>query len=249
MATAMNIFISWSGSESRPFAEKLKKWLPEVIQALKPWMSAVDIASGARPANEIAEILRTSTFGILCITPENNESKWIHFEAGAISKAIEGTRVIPICIRMKPSDLKPPLAWFQGKEASREDVHRLVADLNALVLEPLPTEVLDRAFERNWPDLEAELQRLPSPGTRPEPRTLDDKVDEILTLLRSQADRFSAHPIANLVVADPSTRDLIAAVLERQFREIGFEMGLQIGDVRPLEYAGSRWTVGCMINN
>jgi len=39
----MKVFISWSGQRSAAVADALRYWLPKVIQALEPWMSADDI--------------------------------------------------------------------------------------------------------------------------------------------------------------------------------------------------------------
>ena len=38
MAVDYNVFISWSGEQSRMVASGLWTWLPRVIQASKPWM-------------------------------------------------------------------------------------------------------------------------------------------------------------------------------------------------------------------
>src|SRR5262249_25941930 len=84
----MRVFISWSGDRSRLVAEALKEWLPAVIQTLEPWVSSVDIAKGTRSLEEIHLQLRDSEFGIICLTPENLKAEWIHFEAGAIAKAL-----------------------------------------------------------------------------------------------------------------------------------------------------------------
>ena len=81
----MKIFLSWSGPQSRAIAEALNDWLRRVIQAVKPFYSP-DIEKGAKWSNEIDAALEGTSFGIICLTPDNLNSPWIHFEAGALSK-------------------------------------------------------------------------------------------------------------------------------------------------------------------
>ena len=94
----MKVFISWSGKRSQALANMLRDWLPNVIQAIKPWMSDVDIDKGSRWSKDIALQLEESKVGIICLTPENLEAPWILFEAGALSKSLEKTYVCPFFI-------------------------------------------------------------------------------------------------------------------------------------------------------
>src|SRR5437899_3787788 len=88
-----NVFISWSGARSRHVAETLREWLPTVLQATKPWISR-DIDKGARGLSEIDRALKAMKVGIICLTPENLDARWIHYEAGALSKTFDDkTRV------------------------------------------------------------------------------------------------------------------------------------------------------------
>jgi hypothetical protein len=110
----MKLFLSWSGARSQAIAEALREWLPKVIQAVKPWMSAIDIDRGARWSSDIAVELSDTSFGILCITPENLNAPWIHFEAGALSKTLEKSLVCPYLLELEPTDLKGPLVQFNA---------------------------------------------------------------------------------------------------------------------------------------
>jgi hypothetical protein len=75
----MNVFISWSGPVSLQFAGVLRDWLPDVIQAIKPWVSADDIDEGTVWNAELNGQLADVRFGIICITPENANSPWLAF--------------------------------------------------------------------------------------------------------------------------------------------------------------------------
>ena len=92
----MKVFISWSGDRSRAIAEELRDWLPTIVQSLEPFISTQDVPVGGRGLNVLASELQDCSFGILCLTQENKQGQWIHFEAGALSKVIEASRVVPL---------------------------------------------------------------------------------------------------------------------------------------------------------
>ena len=112
------MFISWSGEQSKAFAEAFRNWLPKIINAVRPWLSSADIEMGARWSIDVAAKLEASKFGIICLTPNNMHSDWILFEAGALSKTIVNTHVSPVLIGLEPSDIHGPLAQFQATRAN-----------------------------------------------------------------------------------------------------------------------------------
>ncbi len=171
-------------------AEALRDWLPDVIQACEPWISSQDISPGMRWSQEIAETLDQTDFGILCLTPENLNAPWINFEAGALAKKIDKSRVCPYLLGVKATDIKGPLQVFQSKNAEKEGTRAIVKEINlTLGNEALSNERLNRAFESNWPNLENTIKRLlqnsptaKEPGRRPE-----DMLEEILGVVREQS--------------------------------------------------------------
>ena len=72
----MQVFISWSGVRSKEVAVAIADWLSQVIQAVDPWISS-DIDKGARWSPEIAGRLEESKVGIVCLTKENLDNRWI----------------------------------------------------------------------------------------------------------------------------------------------------------------------------
>jgi hypothetical protein len=50
-------------------------------------MSAEEIGKGERWSINLAKELESSNFGLVCLTPENVNAPWLHFEAGAILKS------------------------------------------------------------------------------------------------------------------------------------------------------------------
>jgi len=192
----MKVFLSWSGETSRRLAEALREWLPAVLQAVEPWMSAEDVDKGARWSAQVAGELEQAKVGVLCLTRDNLAAPWVLFEAGALSKTLEKTFVCPYLLGVRPADLRGPLVQFQAAEANEADTRRLVATINA-ALGPaaLSERGLDRAFATWWPALEEVLKALPpgKPGARPA-RSERDLLEEVLALVRGLAREHGGAP-------------------------------------------------------
>lgn len=190
----MKVFISWSGPTSKRVALVLKEWLSNVLQTLDPYVSSEDIDKGARWGSDIAAQLGETNFGILCLTPDNLNSTWINFEAGALSKAVDIARVSPFLHGVKKTDVKPPLGLFQATDATKEDALLLVKSLNTAAGSPIAdTARLHRAVDRWWPDLEQALAAIPSeqeptdPARRASQRNERDMLEELLSLVRTMS--------------------------------------------------------------
>ena len=128
----MRIFISWSGPRSRIVAEALRDWLARVIQRLEPWVSTEDIRAGARWQVDVSDVLASTKVGILCLTPESLESRWLNFEAGALAKTVDNaTFVCPYLVDMEPGNVPLPLGQFQSKCADYEGTKSLIRTINS----------------------------------------------------------------------------------------------------------------------
>ena len=184
----MKVFISWSKGRSRAVAEALRDWLPDIIQNVEPWVSSEDIDAGKRWSTEIATQLAETKFGIICVTPENQEAPWILFETGALAKTIENTNVCPYLIGLEKSDLQPgPLTQFQAMEANKEETWKLVRTINKSLdrSERLEESRLKRVFERSWSTLDNALGNLSKVKQGIEPkRDVEEMTEEILELVR-----------------------------------------------------------------
>lgn len=168
----MKVFISWSGNRSKKVALIFRDWLPTVIQAIEPFVSSEDIEKGARWNTDIAQELKDSSFGLICVTKDNLNSQWLNFEAGALSKTIDNTYVAPLLFDVKPSELKgSPISQFQATSFSKEDMKRLIETLNNATGSSLNPTRLDKAFELCYPDLEKSIKELQKTSTEEE---LDD---------------------------------------------------------------------------
>lgn len=183
----MNIFISWSGAQSRALAEALKDYLPLVIQAATPWFSAEDIDKGARWLPELGAQLAKQSVGIVCVTPDSVRSPWLLFEAGALSKALDASRVCPVLLGVEPAEVTGPLAQFQFTRTTRADIRALLATINKRIEPPLSDRQIDTVHERLWPDLEEKFKSAAAiRGTAPPPaRSQIEVLSEVLDRVRA----------------------------------------------------------------
>jgi hypothetical protein len=182
----VKVFISWSGERSLKVAEALHAWLPQVLQAVKPYLSVEDTAKGAYWPTEVKHQLDTSDFGIICLTPDNLAAPWINFEAGALSKSFDRGNVTPFLFDVVQGDLTGPLTQFQVTEGSNPlDVLRLIKDLDNTCGEwAVGERVAEASFRMWWPILNDTLRNISAPQAIRQ-RPLEDMVLEILNSQRT----------------------------------------------------------------
>jgi hypothetical protein len=186
----MKLFISWSGERSKALSEGLRDWIPNVINAVEPWISSSDIAPGTRWGTEVANQLEKTSFGIICLTRENLTAPWILFEAGALSKFVANANVVPFLLDNKLSEIQGPLAQFQALQVSKNDINKLLVSINKAVAlageKSLNDSQLTEAFDVWWSKLEQKIDAIPNSPTPQKVSTRTDRevLDEILLLLR-----------------------------------------------------------------
>jgi hypothetical protein len=194
----MKVFISWSGDKSYAVAEALRDWLPKVIQALRPFLSAKDIDKGTQWQEKILKNLDEARTGIICLTKDNLTAPWLLFEAGALSKSVKNytNYVCTYLIDVTPTDVREPLTQFQHTTAEKEDTRKLIKTLNRAIKESgkdggLDETQVDQIFEVWWEHLEGALKKISESfqaGGPPQPERDDrDILKEILSLVRTLA--------------------------------------------------------------
>ncbi|MBI1492501.1 TIR domain-containing protein [Halocynthiibacter styelae] len=186
-----NVFISWSGDLSKKLAEELSRWIPSVLQFAKPYFTPNDIEKGTKWGSEISQKLSETHIGIVCLTRENFERPWILFEAGALSKDIDASKVCSILFGMEPSDLSGPLTTFQTTQFEKRDFKKLLSTINETGGDQkLNQETFDRVFEMWWPQLQASVEKILNAKTKKDSKELRadrDILEEILALTRISA--------------------------------------------------------------
>jgi hypothetical protein len=185
----MKVFLSWSGERSKIVGNALKHWLSYVFPGLDVWMSDQDIQAGARWGIELGSILKECKLGILCLTPESLDSHWLAFEAGALSNAIDNSRVIPYRFHLSSTDIGPPLSQFQDVAADKAGTFKLVISINDLLDKQFGDEErLKVIYEHWWPDLEQQLAAIKS-AEHVQHRSEREILEEILELVRQSGFR------------------------------------------------------------
>lgn len=241
----MKVFLSWSGEISKDAACILRDWLPSVIQSIEPYVSSEDIEKGSRWATDIAKELERSFFGIICVTKDNYNAPWVNFEAGALSKSVDSSRVCPFLVNLKKAELPQcPLLQFQLTVYDKEDVFRLVTGINASLeqVQQLDEARLKKAFDVWWPVLQQQIEDLlkksvHSSATKQnvqekKPQLLEEILDlvrEQQKVLRSPETLFPAEYFASLLKLSghfPSSNQLrnmasiVTTTMERQWNII-----------------------------
>lgn len=193
----MKIFISWSGDQSKAIASALNDWLPLIIQAVEPFYSP-EIEKGARWSDELDRVLEGTRFGIICLTPDNLKSHWIHYEAGALSKT-KDAMIWTFLYNLNPSDIIPPLSKFQHTTPEKDDFFNLVKTINNRLKDvdgkPLQENHLRSIFDAFWGKLMGkldEVKEIGSGNSGRKIRTDRELLDEILQGMREQQGAISS---------------------------------------------------------
>ena len=190
LENTIRVFISWSGERSRRLGQAFRDWLPQTLQVVKPYFTPSDTEKGAKWDNEITQQLEGTNFCIITLTPESLNSRWVMFEAGAISKVVDKARICPVVFGLEPTDIEGPLARFQATRFNQTEMHQLIANMNAATKEAaLKESVLNAVFCKWWPELDSEVQNiLKVPiASSAKPRDETSLLTETLTLARQIA--------------------------------------------------------------
>ena len=165
-------------------ANALKDWIPLIVQHSEPFVSDKDVSAGDRWAQAIAGELESSNFGILCITPENISSEWIMLEAGALSKAMQDAKVIPLLFGLELSDLSGPLQQFQALKVDEQGMLDALKAINAASDNKTDEATIERLVPALWSDLQAKIDAIPERAEaekhmRPQTEIMEDLVSQV----------------------------------------------------------------------
>ena len=241
----MKVFISWSGDQSKKYAEAIRDWLPAVLQMVTPYFTPTDVEKGARWSTDIAKELDSSQVGIICVTRDNLHSDWVLFEAGALSKSMDKSHVCPIIFGISNTDLSGPLKQFQTTEFEKSDIHKLINVINNKMGDyKLPPKTLDTVFDKWWPDLQAKVEGISkSVDVSSEPvRSERDLIEEILALSRVNS-RVGSRPSIPAKAVQQLLDIMIDIHDDQAAEQSGYQDVLYLLEKakRPLSYIASKY--------
>ena len=189
----MKIFASWSGDLSHGVAALLKTWLEDVLQGCSVWLSSENIEKGSVWFSDVADTLKDTSFGILCVSRHCATAPWLLFEAGALSKGLTSSRVSPLLIDITATDLMPPLSLLNATLPTQREMAKLVKSINNHSGDTrLSEDRLNRAFLRCWPEFEKGFEKLLKEATvtkhvvkRADRELLEEVVDTSKSIYRA----------------------------------------------------------------
>jgi len=139
----------------------------------------------------VAKELADSNFGIICVTRENVNSPWVLFEAGALAKTMQGSKVIPLLLDLEIRDITGPLAQFQAKKVEKAGVNEVINSINQTANNVVPEARAHELFEALWPKLDKEVKTIPKqPATEKHARPQHEILEELVVGVRSLDSRL-----------------------------------------------------------
>jgi hypothetical protein len=157
----MRVFICWSKSRSRQLADKLSKWLPRVLGEDR---TVFNLSTGFEVGKEwfpqLIKGLTVADAAIICLTPENLDSRWMHFEAGMIFRSGKA-KALPIYLGAQVEHIKEPLNAIQASPCTKEGSWRMVEALASRGR--LDRRAIASRFDREWSDFEKFLHNIEAP--------------------------------------------------------------------------------------
>lgn len=159
----MHIFVSWSKDTSRAAALYLREFIKEFFKSktLDIYVSSDRIVAGENWFDNIKDAISKSSLCILILTDDNEFSRWIYFEAGAIAFNTKATNIIPLLLSSKQLDPGSPLRAYQNISNNREGIKKLLLDIKRVGnLKGVTADEFNGRFDSLYPKLEGEFNSI-----------------------------------------------------------------------------------------
>ncbi len=169
--TVKKIFISWSKEPSGKIAKLLKELLLKNFPSpnVEFFISNspdTGIEAGQKFRNIIDQNLEKSDFGILVLTKNNFSAPWMMFEAGALSKEVEASKLIPVLFDREPDNIESPIKPFQFIEFNKESFLELLFSIEKTLFpysdnQPIRDDVISRfsdTLDKYWDKFDLDVK-------------------------------------------------------------------------------------------
>jgi hypothetical protein len=124
------------------------------------FMSEHDIDSGTRWADALAQEVKQSAFTIVCLTPENLQSAWLLYEAGALTSQDKQRLCTLLLGGLQERDVPSPLTLYQNQTFSEVNFQKLMWDILKTVENPPTAKEFTENFSRLWPEIWERYQEI-----------------------------------------------------------------------------------------
>lgn len=211
----LKIFVSWSGKVSKDIAIAVKSWLESTPVRISVFMSEESLQSGVDSIATIREELSETYFGLVVLTPDNLKAEWIHFEAGALSKDIGRSRLVPLLFGLTFDQLPKTLNGFHARRFDRDSMLKLLLDINKFAPTKASEAAIKRNFSDSWPRLSRRVTKIVASVQRSTGAT--KKIEECpeVAEARRETEGFAARQLRRLILEnEPCDLDLAAMNLE-----------------------------------
>jgi len=156
------VFLGHSKPASTEISVCLKNFLENFFPGMEAFCSDEDIAGGKYWYSKILKELDNSVCGVFCFTKQNTKSKWMHFEAGALSLPSEKERIIPLLFNIVKGKLEEPLTNSQCVNQSKKGILKLLKGINENINneDKYTEKELETRLDNYWKRLQQEFQRI-----------------------------------------------------------------------------------------
>lgn len=160
--------------------------------------------AGTRWSLEIAQRLQDCNAGLILVTNENSHEPWLHFEAGALSKQIAESQVVPLLCGASVGSLQgTPLSQFQAKSLEHDEFLGVCISFGAAF--DISEEVIRRRFERGWHELKNAVDGRLQKTTEP---VSELKLADLMSVLERLSGQVAKIDNAVRRKAEPVTRGM-----------------------------------------
>ena len=203
----MQVYISCSGEASEALGKILRHWIKQFLPGVTPWTVSEDLPPGEDKFRKVREVLGDCHWGIICVTPENVTDQELHFEAGAIAKAFEKARVIPLLLHLELSELSRPLSNFRPQKVTKNDIWNIFLGISQVTDNYLTSR--QELFNASWHQIEQDIKKIPiNTSDCSESRPPNEILEDLVRAVRNLEHRLDIPKNDALEELRASTRDI-----------------------------------------